>query len=168
MANKRSHTRKTVNWWHEGRDCWSAHYSFSSYTEGQILPPLQLLLVHRRSELLGWCACVQPLNRACSGQGWISAQIGCHMSPIPLYGPFMCGIIHRPLPGTCIHTCLVILEYFIYCPECSALVCLCCCLTGENKSVPWNLTFCMQINELSCFWSSLKEVYVWKRETNSV
>lgn len=94
MANKRSHTRKTVNWWHEGGDCCCAHYSFSSYTEGQILPPL-LLLLRGVSEIFEWRACVQPLSRACGRHGWMSAQISCHMSAVPLYGSFMHGIIHR-------------------------------------------------------------------------
>lgn len=95
MANKRSHTSKTVNWWHEGGDCCCAHCSFSSYTKGQTLPPLQLFLLRRVSELFEWCVCVQPLNRAYSRHGWMSAQIGCHVSPVPLYGSFMCGIIHK-------------------------------------------------------------------------
>lgn len=166
MANKRSHTTKTVNWWHEGGECCSVLYSFSSYSEKQILPPLQLLLLHRMSKLFLWCACVQPgtMHRAYSRRGWISAQIDCRMSRIPLLGPFTCGIIHKPLPGNCIHTCLVISERFIYCPECIALACLCCCLTGGNQSVPRNLAFHMQIIELSCFWSSSKEPHLWKRK----
>lgn len=59
------------------------------------LPPLQLFLLRRVSELFEWCVCVQPLNRAYSRHGWMSAQIGCHVSPVPLYGSFMCGIIHK-------------------------------------------------------------------------
>lgn len=146
MANKRSHTGKTVNWWHEGGDCCSAQYSFSSYTEGQILPPLQLLLLHRMSTPFGWRASAEPLNRACSGQGWIAAQIGCRMSPIPFYGPFMCGIIsqirawhlHPHLPR---HPWMLRLLSRVQCP----CMPLCCCLAGENQSVPLNLAFCMQI-----------------------
>ena len=166
MANKRSHTSKTVNWWHEGGDCSSAHYSFSSYTEGQILPPLQLFLLYRMNKLFGWHACAQPLNRACSRQGWISAQVGCCMSPVPLYRPFMCGITYKPVPGH-LHSCLPHRPWthFFYCPECNAL---CCCLTGENQSVPWNVAFCMRIIELSCFWSSSQVAHLWKKETISV
>jgi len=34
------------------------------------------------------------------------------------------GIVHENVPGTCIHTCFVILSGFIYCSELSALVCV--------------------------------------------
>lgn len=112
------------------------------------------------TEYFGWCASVQPLKGACSRGGFQH-----RLPPVPPYGLLMCGIAHKPMSSTYIHSWLVILEYVIKYPE---FVPLFSSLAGENQSVPWNLTLCMQIIELSCLWSSAKEADLWKKETISV
>lgn len=161
----KGHILVKLNWWHEGGNCFSAHYSFSSYTEGHILPPLQLFLLHRMSEVFGWCACAQPLNRACSRQGWSPAQISCCLSPCSSLWAFYVWHHTQSCPW---HLHLHLPCHPWKCHLLSRLQCPCVhfswCLTGENQSLPWNLAFCMQIIEISFLWSSSNEAYLWNRK----